>query len=144
MNETYSLADLAAMSGLTDRTLRNYLKQGLLEGEKTDKGYRFTVHQIAGFFDHPAIVPALRAKKNGLVFDFLANRRKQQPAVCVVLDLPGTDGLAAERFCRAFNQSDADERATFSLEHRKGCTRVILTGQPEVILPLAARFAGEK
>ncbi len=144
MNETYSLADVAAMCGLSDRTLRNYLKQGLLEGGKTDKGYRFTAQQISDFFAHPTVAPAIRAKRNGVVFDFLAARRKQQSSVCVILDLPGTDGTVAERFCEAFNQSDADEKATFSLEHHKGCTRVILTGDPEVILLLAQTFSNHR
>jgi len=36
MEKTYSLSEIAMMSGFTERTLRSYLKQGLLNGEKTD------------------------------------------------------------------------------------------------------------
>ena len=37
MERKYTLNDLALMTGLTTRTLRNYLVQGFLHGEKRDR-----------------------------------------------------------------------------------------------------------
>ena len=48
MSERITLAQLAAISMLTERTLRSYLKRGLLAGEKTPGGWRFTAEQTAG------------------------------------------------------------------------------------------------
>ena len=64
--ETYNLNDLAMMTGFTTRTLRNYLNQGLLEGEKepgpalfwisprtAERGTPFPPSSAAGCWRHP-------------------------------------------------------------------------------------------
>lgn len=38
----YTIKDLSMISGLTDRTLRTYLKMGVLVGEKADGSWRFS------------------------------------------------------------------------------------------------------
>ncbi len=142
MHETYSLNDLAAMSGLSARTLRNHLKLGLLQGEKTDKGHCFTAEQISDFFAHPSVAPTIRSKHRAAIFDFLSNKRKRQASACLILDLPQTDGVVlSRRLSQLFNQSDAGDDATFSYACTGGYSRVILTGHPDVILPLAQSFS---
>ncbi len=144
MTDTYSLAELAAMTGLTDRTLRNYLKQGLLQGEMTSKGYAFTVQNITEFFAHPTVVFSLRVKKTAAVMDFLAARHKQSPQACLILDLPQTDGaVLSRRFSDLFNQSAAGDQATFSYEFSRDCSRVILTGPAAEVLSVAQTFTNE-
>lgn len=41
----FTLAQLAEMTLLTERTLRTYLRTGLLQWEKTARGWRFTREQ---------------------------------------------------------------------------------------------------
>jgi len=53
MDKYYTLNDLALMTGLTTRTLRNYLKMGILKGERIDGIWNFTEEEIAEFFDNP-------------------------------------------------------------------------------------------
>ena len=55
MSERITLAQLAAISMLTERTLRSYLKRGLLAGEKTDlhgsvglPGYGVNIYKMGG------------------------------------------------------------------------------------------------
>ena len=55
----YSLNELATMTGLITRTLRTYLKTGLLTGEKTDGVWRFSEEDCERFFSHPSVKPAL-------------------------------------------------------------------------------------
>ena len=43
---TYDLNELAQMTGFTTRTLRTYLKQGLLHGEKVGGVWRFTPEEL--------------------------------------------------------------------------------------------------
>lgn len=57
--KTYSLHDLAEFTGLTERTLRNYLNQGLLHGEKPDGAWRFTALQFSELLENPSIRPSL-------------------------------------------------------------------------------------
>ena len=53
MDRDYSLNDLALMTGFTTRTLRNYIKQGLLNGEKQNGVWQFTADEIDRFFRNP-------------------------------------------------------------------------------------------
>ena len=65
MHDDYSVRQLAECTGLSDRTIRNYLASGILEGEKTEGSWRFTPEQVigalacaAGLFDRPEPVAA--------------------------------------------------------------------------------------
>ena len=49
MTETYTIQDIAGMTGLNERTIRSYLADGLLKGEKTDGAWRFTAEQFGDF-----------------------------------------------------------------------------------------------
>ena len=66
--EKYSINDLVEMTGLTDRTLRNYIKSGLLRGEKIDGVWQFTAEDYGAFISDKNVIPSLRAKKNGVVY----------------------------------------------------------------------------
>ena len=91
----YTLNELATMTGLTTRTLRTYLKTGLLSGEKTDGVWHFSEEDCEAFFSHPSVKPALQAKRSALVYDFLGNRFKRENELCVVLDLlPQAGGMS--------------------------------------------------
>ena len=46
----YTVADVAALTGLTDRTIRNYLKEGTLHGKKVGVQWRFTQQDIESLF----------------------------------------------------------------------------------------------
>ena len=64
MENKYDLNDLALMTGFTTRTLRNYLTQGLLEGEKENGVWQFTPEQLDRFFSEPFVKEGLRIKEN--------------------------------------------------------------------------------
>ena len=48
-NEYYLINQLSLITGLTDRTLRNYISAGILEGEKVNGTWHFTIEQIEAF-----------------------------------------------------------------------------------------------
>ena len=79
MDRRYNLKDLALMTGFTDRTLRNYLLQGLLKGQKVDGVWQFTLQEVDEFFQEPFVKEGLRTKRNGIVYDYLADRKKKTP-----------------------------------------------------------------
>lgn len=133
MDRTYDLNELAMMSGLTTRTLRNYLHQGLLEGNKVNGVWQFTVEEIEGFFAEPFVKEALRIKRSGVVFDFLADSKKKAGRACVILDRPVSrkegDGISAF-FCR---QMETAEDVQFNYYWDNGNARVILSGAEEQV-----------
>ena len=88
MDRNYNLNEIALMTGFSTRTLRNYLNQGLLKGEKVDGAWQFTSEELDRFFAEPFVREGLRIKRNGIVFDFLADRSKNTKKTCVILDIP--------------------------------------------------------
>ena len=68
--EKYTINEVAMMTGLTTRTLRNYIKQDILKGEKTDGIWIFTAEEISDFISDPNVKPSIQAKKKSVIFDF--------------------------------------------------------------------------
>ena len=128
MDRNYSLNDLALMTGFTTRTLRNYIKQGLLNGEKQNGVWQFTADEIDRFFREPFVKEGLRIKQNSTIFDFMANRNKTQKRSCVILDIPSSVKKGNEIsafFCDKINDV---EDVMFNYSWDNGTCRVILTG----------------
>ena len=131
--EQYNLNDLALMTGFTTRTLRNYLNQGLLEGEKENGLWQFTPEQLDRFFSEPFVKEGLRIKRSSAVFDFLAEKDRKEARTCVVLDFPADrrkgDAISAF-FCRELQKASD---LSFSYGWDKGFARVILTGAADAV-----------
>ena len=51
MEKLYTVEDIANMTSTTSRTIRNYLKDGLLKGKKIGGQWRFTEEDIKNFMD---------------------------------------------------------------------------------------------
>ena len=63
MNEFYTINDIATMTGLTTRTIRNYMKLGMLEGEKQDGVWQFSAEAVFSFMADKNVYPSIQAKK---------------------------------------------------------------------------------
>ena len=110
MSERITLAQLAAISMLTERTLRSYLKRGLLAGEKTPGGWRFTAEQTAAFLALPQVCSASNARRNAGAEDFIQRRMDTTGQLCAVLDLP----VAAAELCRTVAALAAEHGVTMA------------------------------
>ena len=140
MDGQYNLNDLALMTGFTTRTLRNYLNQGLLHGEKTNGMWQFTAEELDRFFRKPFVKEGLRIKHSSLVFDFMADRSKKQGRSCVILDIPASvqkgNGISAF-FCDRMNEA-AD--AVFAYGWENGVCRVILSGAADSVAEIMKAY----
>ena len=133
MDRNYTLDDIAMMTGFSTRTLRNYLNQGILKGEKTDGKWQFTAEEIDRFFAEPFVKEGLRIKRNSIVFDFLADRSKQAKSACVILDIPVSmkeSKTLSEFFCK---QMETALGTVFTFDWNNGSARVILSGAEESV-----------
>ena len=133
MDRNYTLDDIAMMTGFSTRTLRNYLNQGILKGEKTDGKWQFTAEEIDRFFAEPFVKEGLRIKRNAIVFDFLADRSKQAKSACVILDIPVSmkeSKTLSEFFCK---QMETALGTVFTFDWNNGSARVILSGAEESV-----------
>ena len=141
MKEFYTIADVTKITGLSDRTIRSYISQNTLKGEKRNGTWQFTVEQLCDFMNDPNVMPGIRAKKNALVYDFLLQNRRSETAMCLMVDLPGRDSQAVSSFfCEAIN-GGGYESIRFSFDSLGGQTpRVILSGHPQEVLGLIQQF----
>ena len=89
----------------------------------------------------PNVLPGIRAKKNALVYDFMADAHRRKQEMCLMTDLPGMDSLAVSSFfCEAIS-SGKYENIRFSFDSLNNHTpRVILRGDPGNVLELMRLF----
>ena len=127
----YLISHLTLITGLSDRTIRNYIAGGILKGEKINGLWHFTPDEVDAFLHHPAAMPSIQAKQNAIVYDFLIDRKKPGEEACLILDLAGHDPkIVAEYFCNAITHGDF-RKIRFSYNHTAGAPRVILNGNPQ-------------
>ena len=128
MEGKYNLNDLAMMTGFTTRTLRNYMNQGLLKGEKTNGVWLFTTEELDRFFREPFVKEGLRIKRSSVVFDFMAQRARKEARTCIILDVPASPAQGSRIsafFCDKMNDA---EDVVFNYGWDNGTCRVILSG----------------
>lgn len=135
----YTLGHLTQFTGLTDRTLRTYLSNGILQGQKINGVWHFTEEQLDAFFRSPVVRPSIQAKNNAIVYDFMLDDKKPEPRACIILDLPGADRDAISAFfCDAICQG-AYHDLRFSFDG-VGSPRVILSGPTDLVLALVNSY----
>lgn len=141
IGEYYTINHVTLLTGLTDRTIRNYIRMGLLQGEKINGLWHFTPEQVDAFVRHPMVLPSIQAKQNAVVYDFLLDGKKQEQQMCTVLDLPGCDPKrTAEYFCYTISHGEDVRDVTFYFSDSVGAPRVILKGGAEQIMRLVQAF----
>lgn len=137
----YLIAHLRILTGFTDRTIRSHLASGILQGEKINGLWHFTPEQVEEYINLPAVRAGIAAKQRALADDFLLNRFRNEPATCMMLDLPGADSkVVAEFFCYQIGQGGFHQ-VDFTFDVQNGISRVILTGRPDEVLQLVEAFA---
>ena len=142
MNEFYTINDIATMTGLTTRTVRNYMKMGLLEGEKVEGVWQFSIEAVSAFMADKNVQPSIEAKKNGVVFDFLTDRYKKVNEICTILDLPVSEEEAMEIsnfFCQE-TSGDTVSNLKFSFSYNNGFARVILKGTEDFVSEIMKKY----
>lgn len=140
--KAYSIADVAAMSGLSVRTVRTYLAMGLLEGEKVDGAWRFTPEQFSAFLAQDMARQSVQAKAHGIVLDFLRQERRTEAAVCMILDLPadfGEDVRLRETLLPQINALGLV--CSYRHEAARSTARLILQDPPQAVAILLSHIS---
>lgn len=140
----YLISHLVLFTGLTDRTIRNYISAGILEGEKINGLWHFTTEQVASFIRHPSVRPSIVAKNNSAVYDFLLDTKKDNNEICMILDIQkGTPKETAEYFCYRIS-NEHFKNIHFSFDGVEKVQRVILKGDVAEVLQLVNGFVQEQ
>lgn len=105
----YTAEDVAQITGLTLRTIRNYIKDGRLKGRRIGVQWRFTEEDIRALFDMPVPVSETAAvavpstmeaaitaeetepetETGRMVKDFLQRKKAPRFSACSIVDIPG-------------------------------------------------------
>ena len=132
MEKKYSLEDVGMMSNLTTRTLRNYIKRGLLQGEKLEGVWRFDERQIEAFFKEPFVKQSIGVKKLGIILDYLVEQKREEIRVCSIYNIPVSSKKEAEIICdvlmKAIN-SGVYHQMQCNYSYEKDMVRIILKGR---------------
>jgi len=95
IEKLYTVDDIAKMTGLTGRTIRNYLADGRLRGRKIGSQWRFTESDITALFSAPEAPAAGSASaENEAVLDFLKPQTRSGVSICTVIDYPAPSAEA--------------------------------------------------
>lgn len=143
MENFYTINEVATMTGLTTRTIRNYLKLGLINGEKVNGIWMFSSEDFCAMLNNPAIKPSIQAKNNAVVYDFIADDRKKVNKICTILDLCAEDNEAEEisqLFCNTINSCLDAGDLNFKFEKHGRNVRVILSGTEETVMEILNRY----
>lgn len=138
----YSIKDLSVMTGLTERTLRNYLKMGLLTGEKQDGVWRFNEAQLEAFWENDYVKASLKANRSAILFDYLRATPEKENSACMILHLPKENAKeVAAFFCDAVCKRQG---LKMTFDGNKGANRVILIGDEETVYDVMREYHGKK
>ncbi len=143
MKDTFTINDLALMTGLSTRTIRNYMGMGYLSGEKINGCWTFTAEEVEAFTQNKAVQPAIKAKKNAVVFDFLGTKPYSGDKMCVILDLASHEVMSASVFfCSKISEFSPEADLHFASEPFGPGVRLILSGSPRDVMNLLNQFYG--
>ena len=136
----YVINHVSMITGLTDRTIRNYIASGVLQGEKINGVWHFTPEQVETFLLVPEVRLSIRSKNKSLVYDFMLDEFKKEDEACIILDLPDADRKTVmEEFAYRINNGSY-RNINFSFETYGKTPRVILKGKMEDVLEISNAY----
>ena len=136
MKTIYSIDDISKMTMLSTRTIRNYIKLGLLNGSKTNGYWQFTSDDISKFMNNDYVTQSLNTKRNSLIYDYILNDCKSINSVCSICDYPVENNVEAKslynKILKKINSNEYNN-LKFSYNYSNNMVRIILIGDPNEI-----------
>ena len=136
----YVINHLVMFTGLTDRTIRNYIATGILQGEKINGLWHFTPEQVDEFISHPSVRSSIVAKNNSIVYDFLLDGKKKSREICLILDTPCVDKESLAEFFAYCINNGSYQNVQFAFDGVMEMARVFLRGDSTEVLALISEY----
>lgn len=108
LQKLYSVEEIAQMTSVTTRTIRNYLRNGILKGKKIGGQWRFSLEDIEAMINQTNGTSLENSRR--IVRDFIDSVYTPFPQsifVCTIADVPCTQEKAAQiskTLCALWNQ----------------------------------------
>ncbi|MEX6703187.1 helix-turn-helix domain-containing protein [Peribacillus frigoritolerans] len=131
----YTVDDVAKMTGLTSRTIHNYIRDGKLQGKKVGVQWRFTEENIDELFKDKKVENDVMDSRNTIVLEFLEKKDRHIPEICSVIDYPAQERNLADTLCKKLldfvNTFQENEAPKFSYQYieKQRVARFIVIGE---------------
>ena len=140
LEKLYTVDDIAQMTALTTRTIRNYLRNGTLKGRKIGGQWRFTQADVQALLERGAVITEMRAIQRQSVLDFIdgVNTGVQGTMqICTIVDLYASREEATRKsdaLCALVNASQG-ESLTYHYDYldAEGKARYVLFASPDFL-----------
>ena len=83
----FTINDVAALTSLTTRTIRNHLKDGSINGLKVGGQWRFRMSDIEDFTYHRNNRPEATQGLDSEIAEFLSTKEISDTSVCTIVDI---------------------------------------------------------
>ncbi len=103
MEKLYTVENIAQMTGLTSRTIRNYIADGRLRGRKIGSQWRFTEADVEALFSQREAAAQMSEKRASIVEDFMKPQSRTGITTCSIIDYPAASSEAASAVCALLN-----------------------------------------
>ena len=141
LKEKYSITDIALMTGLSDRTIRTYIKKGLLKGEKSDGIWLFSEEDINRFINENYVKQSIKIKNRALINDFIIDNKKKDASICCIYDYPAENEEVGKTIAekvieeiKTIEFSCIDMSYNFDIKNKM--VRLIIIGPPDKTIEL--------
>jgi len=144
VEKLYTVDDIATMTMMTSRTIRNYIKDGILKGKKIGGQWRFTEEDIKNLMDNGTYQVEYLSNLKQDVMDFVDGVNdfvKGEIQACTIIDLYQDREIVVGKLeaLTAFIQSREDTPnnwMSFSSEYveSESKTRVVIFAQPQFLI----------
>ncbi len=146
MNEfekLYTVEDIANITALTSRTIRNYLKDGSLQGQKIGGQWRFTMENIKRLFKNSSFLNDFSSNNRQQIMDFIDGINADiqgKIQICAIIDYyckNAKEGLQIyEKLVKVINSRENGlpvARFNYDFLEKESKARFTLFGDPDYI-----------
>lgn len=140
LEKLYTVEEIAKITSLTTRTIRNYLRTGILKGRKIGGQWRFTNEDFMSFLNADGVDREMQNAIRQDVVDFLDGVNTNVDGkiqICTIVDLylPKQDvAQRSERICE-LHCVESDKYLSFRYDYyeSEGKGRFVLFSTPELL-----------
>ena len=137
----YTISDIAKMTKLTDRTIRNYLAKGNLKGMKMGGQWRFSKNDIYSLFNNDKFEDDMKQKTLQNIVDFFdsTDYEKNHNTACCIFSLLFKDVEQKKNFFAKLkdikSKEEIKEKISFIDELN---VKLVVIAKSETILEIAS------
>ncbi|WMJ21897.1 helix-turn-helix domain-containing protein [Paludicola sp. MB14-C6] len=142
LDKLYTVDEIATMTSLTTRTIRNYLRNGILKGRKLGGQWRFTTQDIQNFMNSGEVLSEMAKEQKQSVLDFIDGVNtdmKGNTQICTIADLYVSQSVAKEKcdqLCNLICSIKDEDNVTYKYDYVKSeeKARFIVFASPNFII----------